>query len=288
MNCQTQRALQGGLDDRGKMAQPSPLSAKPQTNITPALKKAETKTVPSAKDTTPTKVQPIAAATKAISTGVSSKDVPQVIPTAKVKEAVPDKAEKLTSDVEKKPSEAEKVDPHISSLPVLQDTAVSKEEIPKNLTIEDKTEPKKTNEGLPGHSKTEQTKPIHLEDHNKQEVISIETRTSPVTDKKEIALSSQVAEMSAPEEISEEFKPNDQIEMPEQKTSLQQIKSPQETKAVPAAKLEGVTCLTDGDTLTQKAKVHTKDMELKVRLHFLCTRETVKLFGQFEYSQMHF
>lgn len=272
LNCQTQRALQGGLDDRGKMAQPSATSAKPETNITPALKTPESKTVPSSKDKTPTKLQPTPAATMAIPTGVSSQDSPQAIPEAKDKEVLLDKAEKLTSEVEKEPSEALKVDSHVSHLPVLQDAAVSQKDIPENLTVADKVEAKKTEKSLIEHPKTEQTKPILSKDHIKHEVVSIETSSSPVTDNKvAVSLSSTVPELSAPQEVSEEVKHDNDNTMLAQTTSFQQIKSQQETKAVPAAESKDVTSITDGDTSIRETEVSTKDMKLKVRLHFLCT-----------------
>lgn len=257
MNCQTQRALQGELNDGGKMAQPLPASAKPETNMTPALKKPESKTVPSSKDKTPIRVHPIVAETKAIPTGASSQDAPQAIPEAQDKEAFTGKAEKLTSEVEKKPSEEVKVDPHIPRLPVLQDTAVSQEDIKENLSLEDKLEPK--------------MKPTLSNDHNKHEVVSIETPTAPVADNKvAMSLSSPVAELPAPEEISEELKPDSHIKMLAQTTSYQENKSQQDSKAVPATESMDVTSLTDRDTLIQEPEVYTKDMEIKVRSHFLC------------------
>lgn len=272
LNCQTQRALQGGLDNRGKMAQPSPSSAKPETNITPALKKPESKTLPSSNDKTPTKLQPTPASTKAIPTGVSSQDSPQAIQEAKDKEVLPDKAEKSTSEIEKKPSEALQVDSHISGLPMLQDTAVSQEDIPDKLPEEEKVEAKKTDKGLTQHSKTEQTKPILSKDNIKHEVVSIETSSSPVTDNKvAISLSSTVPELAAPEEIGEELKPDNHSKMLAQTTSFEQIKSQQETKAVLAAESKDVTIITDGNTSIQETEVSTKDMKIKVRSNFHCT-----------------
>lgn len=236
LNCQTQRALQGGLDDRGKMVQPSPTPAKPETSITPALKKPESKTVPPSQDKTPPKPQPAPTATKAIPTGVPSQDTPKAIPEAEIKEVLPAKAEKLVSEAEKKPSEALKVEP------MLQDTAGSQELVPENITVADKVEAKKT---------------------DKHEVVSIETPSSPVTDKTvAISLGSAVPELSAPEDISEELKPDNHIKMPGQTTSFQQIESQQETKAVPAAELKDVTDTTDGDASIQVTELSTKGYEM--------------------------
>lgn len=256
LNCQTQRALQGELDNRGKMAQHSPASAKPETQVTPAVKKPESKTLPSSKDKSPipTKTQPAPVATKVVPTAVSTLkgnlDSPQAITEAMDKAVLPATAEKLTSEVGKKPSEALEVDPKIPCLPVLQDTALSQADVPKNLTLADKVETKKTDEGLTQQSKTEQSKPIISKDHIKHEVVSIETASPPAADHKVApSLRSTEPKLSAPEEISVE--PDNQ-----------------ETKAVPAAESKDVTSITDTSIL--ETEIYTKDMKSKVRLHFIC------------------
>ncbi|KAK2842186.1 hypothetical protein Q5P01_012386 [Channa striata] len=77
LNCQTQRALSGQLGESGKIPQPSPVSAKPETHATLATEKAECKTVP-------TKADPTSVATKLQPTSFPIKEVPKV-PTPETK-----------------------------------------------------------------------------------------------------------------------------------------------------------------------------------------------------------
>lgn len=239
------------------MAPHPPASAKPKTQVTPAVKKPESKPLTLSKDKSPipTKSQPAPAATKVVPTAVSTLkgnlDSTQAIAEAMDETVLPAKAEKSTSEVEKKPSEITKVDSNIPHLPVLQDTAVSQEDVPKNLTPADKVETKKADEGLAKQSKTEESKPTISEDHIEHEVVSIDTSSSPAADNKVTpSRSSTEPKLSAPEKISEELKPANQ-----------------ETKAVPSAESKDVTSITG--TAILEAEVYTKDMKLKVRLHFI-------------------
>lgn len=261
LNCQTQKALQGEHDGRGKMAPRPPASAKPETQVTPAVEKPESKPLPLSKDKSPilTKSQPAPAATQVVPTAVSTLkgnlDSAQAIAEATDETVSPAKAEKSTSEVEKKPSEATEDDSHTPRLPVLQDAAVSQEDVPKNLTPADKeVETKKADEGLAPPSKTEESKPAISEDHIEHEVVSIEASSSPAADNKVTpSLSSAEPKLPAPEKISEDLKPANQ-----------------ETQAVPSAESKDVTSITAAAIL--ETEVFTKDMKVKVRLHFFLRR----------------
>lgn len=265
LNCQTQRALQVELDDGGKTAQRSPASSKKETQVTPTDKRPEPKTVPSSRDKTPipTKLQPVPGSTKAVTTAVptlkENVDFPKATTEAMDKTALPATAEKMTAEVEIKPSEA---------------LEVKQADIPKDLAVADKVETTKTDEDLTPNSKTDETKPFISVGQKKDGVVPIEASSSSMTDSKVApSLSRAQPELSAHEEIREELK-HDDIKMPAETKSFQQVRPQQETKAVPEPESQDVASTIVGTSILE-AELTTKDMKRKVS-NFSCKRQTAK------------
>lgn len=289
LNCQTQRALRGQLEDSGKMTQPSPASAKPETHVTPAVKKPESKTIPVTAEAAPAapKSQPAPATTKAVpNTGSTPKANMEstLVMTEITAKAACEQIEPLTAampaiaELGKKPSEASAEGSTISSLATLQDTAVSHTDVPKSVTVTDNKETRKTDQSLTEPPKIEETNA--LTSKVKVDAVKTVVSSTPVTDTKVVPSPLVDPELPASEEISKEVKPDDHIKPTGQTTSLQQVEAlpksqePQrETKPVKPAESKDVTStvveeLTD-TTSVLETQVSTKDTEIKVRLNVI-------------------
>lgn len=289
LNCQTQRALRGQLEDSGKKTRPSPASAKPETHVTPAVKKPESKTTPVTAEAAPAtpRSQPAPATTKAVpTTGPTPKanmESTLVMTEITAKAACgqiepPTAAMPTIAELGKKSSEASTAGSTISSLDTLQDTAVSHIDVPESVTVTDNGETRKTDQSLTELPKIEETNA--LTSKVKVDAVKTVVSSTPVTDTKVVPSPLVDPELPASEEISKEVKPDDHIKLTWQTTSLQQFEAlpksqePQrETKPVKPAESKDVTStmveeLTD-ITSVLETQVSTKDTQIKVRLNVI-------------------
>lgn len=266
------------------MTQPSPASAKPETHVTPAVKKPESKTIPVTAEAAPAtpKSQPAPATTKAVPTaGPTPKENMEstlVMTEITAKAAcgqieAPTAAMPTIAELGKKPSEASTAGSNISSLATLQDTAVSHTDLPKSVTVTDNGETRKTDQSLTELPKIEETNALT----SKVNVDAVKTVafSTPMTDTKVVPSPLVDPELPASVEISKEVKLDDHIKPTGQTTSLQQVevlpksqKPQRETKPVKPAESKDVTStiveeLTD-TTSVLETQVSTKDIQIKV------------------------
>lgn len=266
------------------MTQPSPASAKPETHVTPAVKKPESKTIPVTAEAAPAtpKSQPAPATTKAVSTAgptpkanmESALVMTEITAKAACGQMEPPTAAMPTiAKLGKKPSEAGS---DISFLATLQDAAVSHTDVPKSVTVTDNGETRKTDQSLTELPKIEETNA--LTSKVKVDAVKTVASSTPVTDTKAVPSPLVDPELPASEEISKEVKPDDHIKPTGQTTSLQQVEAllksqepQQETKPLKSAESKDVTStmveeLTD-TTSVLETQVSTKDTQIKVRLN---------------------
>lgn len=305
LNCQTQRALLGQLGDSGKMPQPSPISAKPETQATPAAKKAESKIAH-------TKTEPTPVATKSELTHATTQDVTTVttpkaeaepisvqMETTATTASTQNKLEiTLTPTVPKvQPVTAENQSTAENSMPPVQQTLIApKVEVPntevlKTGTVESKEE---AVEVKPSETEDVKSKP----EPPKEEIEATVASSVPVTETT-VAFTSPVAaevamfgvvpgteaksELSASGKITKEMQPHDQIKLTEPTEPLRQVdlelksQEPQMTLEIEslttadskevAEKL--VEEITDVTSIPESQPMPAKNIIIKVRMALL-------------------
>lgn len=216
--------MSGQLGDSEKMAQPSPVSAKPET--TAAAKKAEPQSIPKKTEPTPaaTKSQPAPAAIKEAPSVQTPKANMEATPVptettsaaacAQIKvqtTVMPKTANDSLVATDHQPLAASTTEPSITTMPPLQETIVTTNaEVPSRdvampVTAIDKEEAVKMEPSVTEHPKTEESKPTAVP-------------TPPVASE----VAGTQPELSAPESTIMEVQPDDHIKLTESTKSVQQ------------------------------------------------------------------
>lgn len=305
LNCQTQRALLGQLGDSGKLPQPSPVSAKPETQATPATKKAEP--TPAA-----TKSQPTPAPIKAVPTVPTPKE--KMEPTSVKMETtataasaqielettlIPTTSKVSPVAAEKQPLAASTAEPIIQTVAPVQQTVVTPKvevpntDVPKTVPVENKEEAVKMELSVTEFPKAEESKPnlskVKVEDGVTAASFFPLTEatvvpTSPIA--AEVAIARVVPgietkpELSAPERVIKEVQPGDHNELTEPTKSLQQVevqpKSQEPQQVLEEESVRAVDSKEMADKLIEKTiditstsetqPVSTKNIIMKVRM----------------------
>uniref|UniRef100_A0A673B0D0 Zinc finger piccolo-type domain-containing protein n=1 Tax=Sphaeramia orbicularis TaxID=375764 RepID=A0A673B0D0_9TELE len=263
LNCQTQRALLGQLGDSGKMSQPSPVSAKPETQSTPAIKKSDPKTMATKPMPAPTKSQPA----PVLSVVAESQPLPSakeepIMPPPPVQETVVTK----------------KVEPPNKSVPKTV-TVENKEHVVKTELLKDevsKVDPAKVKDGAG-------VAVISSVPSTKATVAPVSTVSADVSVAQVVPVSETKPELSPAERMIKEVKPGDHTKVKEPTKPLEQVGvEPQSQKPQPEKEIKPVTT-TDSkkvaDKLAEKVaevpsslepEVSTLDNIIKVRMyHFM-------------------
>ncbi|XP_035520783.1 protein piccolo-like [Morone saxatilis] len=254
LNCQTQRALLGQLGDSGKIPQPSPVSAKPETQSNQATQKAEPKTAPTKAELIPmaTESQPSPVPIKAVPTAKAKMEPTSVKmgTTATAASAqielettlTPTTAKVSPVTAEKQPLEASTATSVIPAMApvkhteVTQKVEVPKADIPKTLKVGGKEEAVELEYSVSEFPKTEESKPDLSTVKVEAGVIasafpvtkSTVSLTSPIA--AEVAMAKVVPETETQpecpvyEEIIKEVQSDDHIKLTEPTQSLQQVK----------------------------------------------------------------
>lgn len=254
------------------MAQPLPVSTKPETSA--AAKKAEPQSIPKKEEPTPaaTKYQPAAATIEeapSVQTPKANmeatpvpKETTSTAPSAQIKvktSVMPKTANVSLVATENQPLAAHTTEPRTTTMPPLQETEVttnvevSSRDVAMPLTAIDKEEAVKMEPSVTEHPKTEESKPTAVP-------------TPPV--------SSEVAgtqpELSAPESTIMEVQPDDHIILTESTKSLQHVEA-QPKSQEPQQEKEPVIA-TDNK--------HTAKEMVKEIIDVTSSLETQPVFGQ--------
>lgn len=253
------------------MPQPSPISAKPEIQATPATKEAEPKIAPTKAEPTPaaTKSQPTPAPIKAVPTVPSPKMEPasvkvETTPTAAATQIettlIPTTAQVSPVTEEKQPQAAPSAEPTIPTMAPVKETVVpSKVKVPntdvtKTVTMETKEEAVKKELNITKFPTAEESKPdlpkVKFEagvaaasSFPVTEATVVPTSTIPT----EIALGGDVSGtetkpgLSATKRTVKEVEPDDHIKLTEPTKSSQQVEVQPKTQETPLPlKIESV------------------------------------------------
>lgn len=254
LNCQTQRALLGQLGDSGKMPQPSPTSAKPETKTTLVTKKAESKTAPTKAEpnTTPAMAEATPVVPKSQPTPTPIEAAPTVStlnakmePTSfKMETTVTAASAQIETETtikpttlkvspvtaEKQPLAASTGESSIPTMDPMQQTVVTEKvevpntDVPNTVTVGEKEEVAKMELSVTELPKTEDTKP----DFSKVEADAASSEATVVPGPPKGAMAGVIPgtetqpELSAPNRIIKEVQP-DENKLTEPTKSLQKI-----------------------------------------------------------------
>lgn len=237
------------------MPQPSPVSAKPETQATPVTKNAEPKTAPTKAEPTPvaTKSQPTPAPIDAVPTVPTPKA--KMEPTSVKKETtavsaqiklettpIPTTAKVSPVTAEKLPLAASTKEPIMPTMAPVQQTVVTPKvevlytDVSKTVTVGDKEDVVKMELSVTEFSQTKESKPdlskVKVEPGVDAALCIPVTEATPITPSPipaEVAMAAVFPrtetkpELSAPERIIKEIQPDDQIKGTETTKSLQQV-----------------------------------------------------------------